>query len=561
MQCKIQTGLNIFFFERKREQLLVSLFKKDYRSFAKIYKEVWDELNKNKYLYEQDQKAVSQIQNIFKKFKKKIIREVFWAEEIYIKIRKKNSDITKKEIKNPGKVEFDDWFKLLGISQKQYWQVLKTVANFQITKGCSNYCRRCNEWALAGRRKHFSYSAVKRITKDIFESQNSKFVHYSASDPLDWEDCGKNISDLLMFMKKNGYKSEYGFLTKIPKGTEHIAEKLLENDTDMAVSISDINRSRVGKIEKKVNKKFLSHHDSNDLLIPAGLDDDFVSIKSSITDNYGTEITPEGVFNIIPTFTSPLNLTGQCRIKINKETSFFLIGKTGMDGLCVEYFYPLKALNLQGKEFVLPGLLYPQVENLLLDGVVDAAVSPGMMNVYNFFKTFEKDAVKQRKKLVPAVVKTLKKQYYKNRKGSDSNRENVFLLGRDIKNYLDLCSMEKNNRFKKAALSYFLRSIVDYLIIYPDKREIVSYLRKQDKKKYDKIFFDLNLSEEFIQNKYDKLEITTFDLFNIFILRVLNNPLDNLVIDYINRYPSVYNSVKQKYVLIKLQDSAPSRQD
>ncbi len=548
MQCN-STHMNSgnFFFERKRDRILTFLFKKDYRFVEKLYKEALTELNKNRSLLEPDQKALNQIQNIFKKFKKDINRECPEVEEIYKKIRKKNSDIAKKEIKNQEKVEFDNWFKSLGISKKQYKQMLKTVTNFQITKGCSNFCRRCNEWALAGRRKHFSYNAVKKITKDIFESGNNKFVHYSASDPLDWEDCGKNFSNLLKFMRKNGYKPEYGFLTKIPKGTEQIAEKLLKNGTDMAVSISDINRSRVSRIEKKANKVFLSHHDSNDLLIPAGLDDDFVSIKSSITDSYGTEITPEGAFIIIPTFTSSLNLTGQSRIMINKDTLFFIAGKTGMDGLSVEYFYPLKALDLQGKEIVLPYLLYPQIENLLLDGVVYDAVSPGMMNIHEFFKTFEKEAVKQRKKLVPAVVKTLKEKYYKDRKNSGLNREKAKLLCSNIKNYLDLCNMQKNTVFEKAALSYFLKSIIDYLITNPDKREIVFCLRKQDKKKYDNFFFDSNLSETFIQNKLDKLEITTFDLFNIFILRVLDNPFDKLVNDYIKEHPSVYDPVKHQY--------------
>ena len=49
-------------------------------------------------------------------------------------------------------------------------------------------------------------------------------------------------------------------------------------------------------------------------MIPAGLDEDFATVKSSVTDNYGIEFTPEAAWMVIPTFTSALNPTGQCRL-------------------------------------------------------------------------------------------------------------------------------------------------------------------------------------------------------------------------------------------------------
>jgi len=154
----------------------------------------------------------------------------------------------REQAKNVTFVGYDEWYTKVGLSKAQFRILLKTVATLQITVGCSIFCRRCNEWALPGPRKHFSFDAVTTLIKELFEAGNNEFALYGASDPMDWT-CGeKNIASILEFMSAHGYTSQYGLLTKIPKGSEKTIAALLKTGADIGFSITGKNRSNVEKI-------------------------------------------------------------------------------------------------------------------------------------------------------------------------------------------------------------------------------------------------------------------------------------------------------------------------
>jgi hypothetical protein len=446
-------------------------------------------------------------------------------------------------------VEYDTWYNEFGLTDIKFAAMLKTVTNFQMTVGCSNYCKRCNEWAIPFVRKHFTFDAFKRITKELFDAGNSDFVHYGASDPLDWRYNDKSFVDVAEFMAERGYESKYGFLTKIPKGSERVIEKLSDMDADMAVSITDKNRSRVEKIEKKIGKKFKSQHDTDDLLIPAGRDEDFSSVKSSITDNYGTEITPEGAFLIVPTFTSALNLTGQCRIPVTKDTGFFLKRRVGRDSLLVEYFKPLKAIDVKGREFTLDRLLEPQIENILLDNGNEELTPPGMMNLSEYFKIFEKDAVEKRELLLPSVVKGLEEKLINHGGNDESRQKRCDLFLKQVKAYSEFCRMGNIAKYKKNAFSFYLKHISDYLKKYPVKKEIILHLRRKDKNRSEKDqhLFSKN-KDSSIESMLEELSKDTYKIFQFLMFKLVDDPHSEIIQKFIKKNPAVYDAQTDMFV-------------
>jgi len=558
--CKdMDTGHNMFFkenyFDEKRYELLSSIYAGKYNTIERVYSSVLEKINIAYDLTEADQKAVNQIQLIFRRFKEKIGENCssnIW--KVNTNIRKTIAKIVKQQINKKKYVEYDTWRKKIGLTDAQFCVMLQTVTTLQMTTGCNSYCRRCNEWALPGDRKHFSFSAVKRLTQELFETGNREFSHYGASDPLDWKWGDKNIIDIVVFMAEKGYKPKFGLLTKIPKGTEKIAETLFKMDADVAVSITGKNRDRVIKLEKAVEIKFEVQHDMDELLIPAGLDEDFKSIKSSITDNYGTEITPDGAFQIIPTFTSALNPTGQFRIRVTADTCFFLIKRVGRDALPVEYFKPLRAIGFDGSEYTLDRLFDTQIESILLDNGSEEITPPGMMNLAEYFKIYETDAVQRRNKLLPAVEKDLKKRilYHKNKHGvSIENLKNLYY--QKLHFYKEFCQMESVLGFKKNAFSFYLKSIAEYLKRSQEKREIIRYLRSKDKykfeSKYDEVF--INRSCDHIDDLLEECNVDTFELFQILLFRLLDYPENEMINNFCMKHPVIYDEKADRFIDLK----------
>ncbi len=531
------------YFDKKRNELILFIYKRNVSGLEKIYGQVREKIDRSVDFTEMDQKAINQIQLVVRRgFLKNNNARPDPIQLIYKSIRKRLTKIVRQQVRCPESIGYDAWKNRLGLSQRQFNIMLETITNFQITMGCSNFCRRCNEWALPGPRSHFTYEAVIKLTKEIFESGNQDFCHYSASDPLDWKDKDRSIVHIMDFMSGCGYVSGYGLLTKAPMGSEKIMERLLKSDTDMAVSITSGNRARIKNLERLVGKKFSVQHDVEELEIPAHLDEDFKSIKSSVTDNYGTEITPEAAFIIIPTFTSPLNPTGQCRIPVTPDTRFFLKKRMGRDALPVDYFKPLKAINLDGMEYTLEKLFDAQIENLLLDDGSDQTTPPGMMNLREYFKTFEPPAVKSREKVFPSVIKDLEKKILSPGKNRGSSRARQLALFREQVNiFRENCQMETVLEHKKNAFSFFLKSIAEYLRENRVKRELIDYLRKKERLCLIKKRADIFKENASVAVLLEEMKTETFDVFRCLTFKLLDHPDHSGIQQFIKEHPVQYD--------------------
>ncbi|MEN8212374.1 MAG: hypothetical protein ABFR31_11705, partial [Thermodesulfobacteriota bacterium] len=375
------------FLENKKNELLLALYEKNYQKTEQIFHDILQHIKTITKLNENSEKLLNQIHSIVKKFSPDI------PDYLCPKIKNDNkslknyilSSIKHSEKKIPY-VDFQTWEQKLGLTKTQKNLIYKTAMTFQLTVGCSNFCRRCNEWALPGIRTHFSFNAIQKILQFMEIEQNDEISLYGASDPLDWTDkktsCNekdKIISDILEFFKNSSL--QYSILTKVPKGKEPLLKNLLKSNANISVSITAKNKTRIRKIEHAIGKSISKQHDLEELLIPARLDEDFTSIKPSITDGYGTEITPDGAFIIIPTFTSALHPFGHKKIAITLETNFFPIKKTGRDALLIDYFKPLKGYNLKDETQYLDYLLDVQIESIILDNGSEKLTPPGMRSL------------------------------------------------------------------------------------------------------------------------------------------------------------------------------------
>ncbi len=590
-------------FELIKYKILSSLCAKRFNEFEHFVHDILKELESFRsvcLLSERDQKALNQINLIFKKFDRMI--SLNCSQDFYsIKKNIKNHMVAmvRHQVKQPVFIDYETWRKNVGLNNDALRIMLANVSSLQLSVGCSNFCRRCNEWALPGVRKHFTFDAAIKLVTDIFKTGNNEFSLYSASDPLDWKHKNRDITDILEIMRNRGYRCQFGLLTKVPKGSGKIVENLLKMHGDFAVSITDKNRKRIKALEKKTEKKFNVQHDSDELLIPAGMDEDFKTIKSSITDNYGIEITPEGASIIVPAFTSALNLTGQKRISVDEKTQFFLKKQVGINGLTIEYFKPLQAVNLKKQEFTLSRLLDSQVENIMLDrGTEDQCTPPGMISLKEYFKTFENQAASMRQKMIPVIEQRLKKEFFSNSHEADLDsgqdclstkneksamiREVFHINGHeaDMENknyekkfqekfndYLDFCRPETLMEFKKFTFSFFLKAIMDYIKKHSYVRDIVLHLRKQDKQFYTEYYNRLiktkNLNFTSIINTPDineadlhktdmnKTDFNTFDLFQIMMFKIIDNPYNKEINEFIKKHPSMYNPITGRFTACK----------
>jgi hypothetical protein len=354
------------FLEQKKNNFLATLYAKDFTTAEQIYSDILKHARSLSKFSENNEKSFNQIQTIYKKFKSVISENCSpIIEDSNTHLKKIIVNTIKRTSKNAHHVDFKTWDDKLGLNRLQKALLYKTLMTFQITSGCSNFCRRCNEWAIPKVRSHFTYSAILKILKQMALQENHEISLYGASDPLDWTHQEKTIFDIIEFIKT--LPMEYNMLTKVPRGKEDLLKVLVETDANLSVSITSKNKTRLSKLEQEIQKTISKQHDLDELLIPAGLDEDFATVKPSITDGYGTEITPDGAFIIIPAFTSALHPFGHKKIQISSKTNFFPAKKTGRTALLADYFKPLEGFDMEQKHCHLPYLLDVQIESIILD--------------------------------------------------------------------------------------------------------------------------------------------------------------------------------------------------
>lgn len=441
-------------------------------------------------------------------------------------------------------ISFQQWEASLNLKPFQKDLLYKTAMTFQLSSGCSNFCRRCNEWALPKVRAHFSFAAIKAILNRMTAQGNTHISLYGASDPLDWQEKNRSVVDVVRLADQSGL--DYSLLTKVPKQKTARLKQLIRGGANISVSQTTRNRHRIRIIEQDLQQRISKQHDTDDLLIPACLDEDFTTVKPSITDGYGAEITPDGAYIIIPTFTSALHPFGHKKIPVTRETRFFPAKRTGRHALLVDYFKPLKGYDCQKKESYPDRLLDVQIESILLDNGSDALTPPGMRSVKEYFSIFDLKARHQRKKMTLSIFRKLKKRTLKGNPLTSLPLSQRKLYRAKLEAHMALCKKSNCLKAKKNTAAFFLSAVADYKTRHRERTRVIRFLLQDEIRSRKTVFFmwHNDISELFLDDKTN-----AFDLFRHLALQVISSAdITDQVRTFIKNNPSRYDPVTDLFV-------------
>ncbi|MCG8636097.1 MAG: radical SAM protein, partial [Desulfobacterales bacterium] len=436
--------------ETLKNRFLAAFYTDNEAALSSEYRAILDTA-RDQPLSETDEKHLRQIQTAYKCLSPSLSGTINDLPQIHDRIQIRLRNMVR--VKTPSYHEYSTWDNRLNLEPWQKDQVFKQAVTLQLTTGCSNYCRRCNEWALPRVRAHFTYGAAVKMIKALKHHDNTDLALYGGSDPLDWED-GK--STLVSLLENLDFPSRFSLLTKIPKGRESLVRQMADSGIPLSVSLTNRNKARIEALEQQMGKSLTKQHATPDLLIPACLDEDFISVKPSITDSYGTEISVDGANIIIPTFTSALYPFGHKKIPVDRDTAFFPVKKLGRPALLVDYFKPLEVSDKTGIPCHLSALLDVQVENILLDNGSYDLTPPGMRSVKEYFEVFDEKARHQRKKMTLSVMKRLKKAHLKNRPYAALSKHEKQRFRDDIQAHIDFSKKAPVMAARVSAASFFL---------------------------------------------------------------------------------------------------------
>lgn len=454
----------------------------------------------------------------------------------------KNLLADKVRLAEPGHMEYDAWEKGLDLALWQHPYIFSEAITFQMTSGCSNFCRRCNEWALPKVRGHFSFAAVNTFIDTFLAHGNRDLALYGGSDPLDWRDFPHAITHVL---NRLGKTCQFSLLTKIPRGKGDLAKALIKAGIPMSVSLTDRNRDRILCLEKQMGQSFTKQHATADLLIPAGLDEDFSTVKPSITDSYGTEISLDGCFAVIPAFTSALHPFGHKKIRITAQSTFIPRKKIGRPALLVDYFKPLEVLTEQGPS-ILPGLLDVQVENILCDNGRDELTPPGMRSIREYFDVFSDRARLKRKSLTPAVVKRIKKKYLHATGFRDLSSDKQTAMKNEILDHVRFTRKDIVARARTCSISFFLAAIHAYIQDQPIKCRIIRHLTLQEYMQLRERFRKLDPAP--IAERLENPDTDPWFLFRYYALTLVHNGPTKQVEAFIQACPATFHPEKDRFI-------------
>ena len=443
---------------------------------------------------------------------------------------------------DPGHMEYETWEKGLDLAPWQRPYIFSEAITFQMTSGCSNFCRRCNEWALPKVRDHFSFAAVNRFIDTFLAHGNRDLALYGGSDPLDWCDFPHDITHVLNPLGKS---CQFSLLTKIPRGKGDLAKALIKAGIPMSVSLTDRNRDRIRKLEEQMGQAFTKQHATADLLIPAGLDEDFSTVKPSITDSYGTEISLDGCFAVIPAFTSALHPFGHKKIRITAKTTFIPQKKIGRPALLVDYFKPLEVFTEQSPS-ILPGLLDVQVENILFDNGRDELTPPGMRSIREYFDVFSDRARLKRKSLTPSVVKRIKNKYLHASGFRDLCPEKRTAMKNEILDHVRFTRKDIVTQARTCSISFLLAAIHDYIQNQPIKCRIIRHLTQHEYMQLTERFQNVNPAP--IAERLENPDTDPWLLFRYYALTLVHNGPTKRVQAFIQASPAVFHPEKDRFV-------------
>ncbi|MCG8553648.1 MAG: hypothetical protein MI799_24860 [Desulfobacterales bacterium] len=443
---------------------------------------------------------------------------------------------------DPGHMTYEHWENQLDIAPWQRPCIFSEAITFQMTSGCSNFCRRCNEWALPKVRNHFSYDAVNTFMDTFLAHGNTDLALYGGSDPLDWCDDSRDITHVL---SRLGETCNFSLLTKIPKGKGNLAKALTKAGIPMSVSLTGRNRDRIFGLEQQMGHAFTKQHATADLLIPAGLDEDFSTVKPSITDSYGTEISPDGCFVIIPAFTSALHPFGHKKIRITSKTTFIPRKKIGRPALLVDYFKPLEVVTEQGNS-ILPWLLDVQAENILFDNGRDELTPPGMRSIREYFDIFSDKARLKRKSLIPSVVKRIKAKYLNTHSLHDLCPLKKNAMKNEILDHVRFTRKDVVAQARTCSISFFLAAICAYVQHQPVKCKIIRHLTLQEFKQLKKEIRNPDLDP--IAQTLENPGFDPWPLFRYYALGLVHHGPIKQVEQFIQACPAVFHPEKDRFI-------------
>ncbi len=535
------------FFEQEKNNFLAALYAEDGAAAESIYDRILLAAEKQMGKFrETDEKYLRQVQVAFKRFKPFLFAQCspqmpdkFTRLHALIRSHTRSAQIRY--------VAYADWEKNLGLHPWQLDLIFASAITFQMTSGCSHYCRRCNEWALPRVRAHFSFGGVQTLLAKLLDENNSDLALYGASDPLEWQHPPYDITHIL-----SKPPLHFSLVTKIPRGKENQLKKLLNRGISLSVSLTDGNRSRIERLEAEINTPLTRQHAGKELLIPAGRDEDFCSVKPSITDGYGTEITPEGACIIIPTFTSPLHPFGHKKIPITLETRVFPVKKIGRQALLVDYFKPLEMVGQEKKPFHLGHLLEVQVESILLDNGSEPLIPPGMRGLKEYFSIFGDLPRLQRRAMTPTVLARLKKLFLAQTRYQHLSAEEQQIYREKIRAHLDFCHAEIVAESRSCAASFFLAAIKNYLASQPVKRRIIAFLIQNEaldlEKKYGKRMIREGAVSLFNSAAFHSPQGDGWEIFRFSATALVMGRHEKEIAQFIAASPSRYDPVADRFV-------------
>jgi len=444
---------------------------------------------------------------------------------------------------HPWHMAYDTWQSRLAPAPWQRPYIFSEAITFQMTSGCSNFCRRCNEWALPKVRGHFSVDAVNTFIDTFLAHGNKDLALYGGSDPLDWCDGPHDITHVL---DRLGKTCQFSLLTKIPKGKGRLGKALVKAGIPMAVSLTDRNRDRILNLESQMGQSFTKQHATADLLIPAGLDEDFSTVKPSITDSYGTEISPDGCFAVIPAFTSALHPFGHKKIRITAQSTFIPGKKLGRPALLVDYFKPIDVFTGQGFT-VLPGLLDVQVENILFDNGRDELTPPGMRSIREYFDVFSDKARRQRKRLIPSVVRRIKNRDLHTSHFHGLSAEKQTAMKNEIRDHIRFTKKDIVAQARTCTISFFLAAIRAYARNQPIKCRIIRHLTRREYMQLGKIPRNLDPVRP-ITEALENPDTDPWHLFRYYALGLIHQGPIKQVDQLIQACPAAFHPEKDRFI-------------
>jgi hypothetical protein len=541
---KQNPDLDEIFFETLKNRFLAAIYRQDPHQARQAYLLILDhteQLMPNP--GETREKILRQVQTAFLRFKKFLTASDTRLSSSFQRMKTLLAALAKSGQSRICHVSFSQWESGLNLEPWQMDQVFKNAVTVQLTSGCTLFCRRCNEWALPGIRSHFSFQAARTILGRLKAQQNLDPALYGASDPLDWEHGPYTLADLLA---PDAPDTRFSLLTKVPRTRDPVLMRLIQQGIALSVSVTDKNRGRISALEAGAGIRFQKQHDSDDLLIPAGLDEDFSSVKSSITDAYGTEITPEGAFAIIPTFTSALHPMGHKKLPVTRKIAFFPVKKIGRQALLVDYFKPLEVVGKKNTPFHLSRLIDIQVETLLLDnGSMDLS-PPGMRNIKEYFTIFEEPARMRRKQMMPSIVKGLKKELVSGGGYRDLTVSQKQRFRQKINAHVDFCKKQTVTESRICAAAFLLGSALDYLDRHESKKTIIAHLIEKEAARLENRYGrSARMSDP--EQIFSKHAGDFFEIFRFYATALVFDRHRRKVRRFVQAHPAVYDPVADRF--------------